>query len=285
MNSLQIHKAIEPDFLDAIRKLNTCLSQTGTPWFLVGAYARELLLTHIYDEREGRLTTDADFAVAVKHWDDFDLIKQKLVSDFGFRTDERARQRLYSPMNLMVDLIPFGSDIESPRGSISWPPEMSIIMSVVGYQETLSHSQSVEIAEDLVIQVASIPCLVALKCLAWKERHTRPNGSKDAVDVWTLLSAYERTPPSNFERLYEQHIATLDSAEHNMDYGIAWLLGHDIANSLDALTVDQIRSMLGDERIKSVFARHMTQSSMGDGSQVQEVMNRLLWLEKGLRSS
>jgi predicted nucleotidyltransferase len=120
--------------------------------------------------------------------------------------------------------------------------------------------------------------------MAWKERHTRPDGNKDAVDVWTLLSAYERTPPSNFDCLYEQHISLLESAEHNTDYGIAWLLGHDIRNSLDALTVEQLLSLLGDEKIMKVFARHMTQSSMDDGSQVQDIMQRLIWLEKGLRN-
>lgn len=285
MNLLRTCKPLEPEFLAAIRDLGACLSQLGIPWFLVGAYAREILLSHVYGERSGRLTTDADFAVAVKGWGDFEEVKKRLAIHHGFRIDERAKQRLYSPLNLTVDLVPFGSHIEEPLGAISWPPEMTTIMSVVGYQESLAHTQSIELSEDLVIQVASIPCLVALKCLAWKERHTRPDGNKDAVDVWTLLSAYERTPPSNFDLIYERHLAILESAEFNTDLAIAWLLGHDIRNSLDFSSVDQLRSMLGSEKLLLTFARHMTQNQLHDESHAEGVVMRLKWLERGLGDS
>ena len=52
--------------------------------FLVGATARIILLEHVYGLSTGRATRDIDFAFAVKNWDQFDLIKKRLLSTSQF---------------------------------------------------------------------------------------------------------------------------------------------------------------------------------------------------------
>ena len=57
-----------------------------------------------------------------------------------------------------------------------------------GFAEALESAQPVELAEGLIVKVASLPGLAILKLFAWGDRRQRD--AKDAVDLYTLLRSY-----------------------------------------------------------------------------------------------
>lgn len=283
MNLLRIHKPVDSRFIESIRAIQQCLTINDTPWFLIGAYAREILLTHVYKCRPGRMTQDADFAIAIDGWNKFNSIKNTLVSKFGFSTESRMQHRLYAPNGLMIDLVPFGEKLENPKGTIAWPPDMSFVMNVIGYQGALIHAISVELKLDLVIQIASIPNLVAMKSLAWLERHDRQSESKDASDLLMLLKNYEKTPPENLDRIYDDHSGVLEKVEYNIDLASAWLLGHDIYKTLDKPSRSELLKMYNDDSQLEKLIQQMFQNSINQDSAFLDLKLALTWMRIGIQ--
>src|ERR1019366_8248200 len=97
----------------------------------------------------------------------------------------KASQRLYykgkpETNGYPPDIIPFRG-VEEPVNVIKWPPEMAIIMNVVGYEEALRTAHQVEVAPNSVAPVASLSGIALLKIFAWRDRGELD--SKDALDL------------------------------------------------------------------------------------------------------
>lgn len=88
---------------------------------LVGATARDILLSYAHGIVLVRATYDADLAFAVPSWDAFETLRRRLVESGLFNESTRARQRLRHHSGVQIDLIPFGG-VEGHDGSIAWPP-------------------------------------------------------------------------------------------------------------------------------------------------------------------
>lgn len=204
-------------------------ASAGIDCMLVGATARDLLLTHVFGIPARRATHDVDFAVAVEDWDQFEDLKTRLLAREGFDTSERMKQRLYyggekKETGYPIDLVPFGG-ITQGTDEISWPPDMAVTMNVVGYGEVLAAAVSVEIAEGVNIRVASLPGLAILKLVAWSDRGA--SNPKDAQDLYHLMANYAQA--GNFDRLYGDEFPMLEAADHDPDIAGACLLGKDVA--------------------------------------------------------
>ena len=69
--------SIKPDYpLDSVvlavmREVHTLIMEMKLSYFVCGAVARDLLLSHVHGIEAGRVTADVDFAVAVEHWEQF----------------------------------------------------------------------------------------------------------------------------------------------------------------------------------------------------------------------
>jgi predicted nucleotidyltransferase len=73
----------------------TTLPQLSTvPFFVAGATARDLMLVNVYGLRPGRATRDIDFRIAVESWDEFQGLKERMISTGEFAADSKAQQRL-----------------------------------------------------------------------------------------------------------------------------------------------------------------------------------------------
>jgi predicted nucleotidyltransferase len=90
------------------------------PFFVVGATARDFILEHKYDIKSSRATIDIDIGVIVSEWDQFELLKDELLSLSEFSLSKQ-KQRLIYKNDLLLDIIPFGT-IANEDGSIKWPP-------------------------------------------------------------------------------------------------------------------------------------------------------------------
>jgi predicted nucleotidyltransferase len=52
----------------------------GGPFFLAGAYARDVLLFHAHGIDTGRQTADVDLAIAVESWQRYDALRAALIA-------------------------------------------------------------------------------------------------------------------------------------------------------------------------------------------------------------
>jgi predicted nucleotidyltransferase len=255
---------IKPDCpVDALtvavsREIDQVARELNVPYFLVGAMARDIVLTHVYGIDIGRATRDVDFGIAVRNWEQFDVIKDKLVRTGRFSVADRIAQRIYyTPQGISagypVDIIPFGG-VEAPRLSIAWPPERELVMSVVGYDEALATAILVKVDDALAVPIASLPGLALLKFFAWQDRHAET--AKDAIDLVTLFRNYHAA--GNQERIYGEELGLFEAVDFDIDLASPRLLGKDVRHIASAATLAQVLALLGDAQKVDRLLTHMS---------------------------
>lgn len=238
----------------------------GGGYFIVGATARDILMTHVHGIDAGRATRDIDCAIAVESWALFESIKLALIRTGMFQPSLNQAHRLYFRPDefneaFPLDLIPFGA-VEAPGNVIAWPPDLNVLMSVAGYAEALRTAIPVEVGEGIVVNVVSIPALAALKLLAWQERGLEDD--KDAQDFYFLIANYHRA--GNETRLFDDVPAVLESTGYDINLAGAVLLGNDTRLTLDASTHDAVCQVLKDPRKRDRLVIHMDRASAANSS-------------------
>ncbi len=239
---LNISQKIDSAFLTIFECLDTAAGEVGIPYFIVGATARDMVLSMGYGIDISRATADIDLGINVSSWDEFDQLKMALVKTGRF-SDHRATQRLIYNNSIPVDIVPFGA-ISSTDGNIRWPPGQDEVMNVVGFEDAFKLAQPVRLREEppLDIDFASPPGLAVMKLVAWNDRNGA--GNKDAIDLAIVLRTY--LDVGNRERLYSDHV---DLLTEDFDYVLAGaeLLGRDIASSVSSATKRLLIKILQQE--------------------------------------
>jgi len=252
---------VDPSIVRVLRTVDPVAREAGCAYFVAGATARDLILVNIHGLRPGRATRDIDFGIAVENWERFASLKERLVTTGVFMSDRRALQRLtYSDraagFSIPIDLIPFRG-VTAADGTVGWPPSRDIVMNVAGFEEALASSIPIQIEENLIVGVASIPGLMILKLVAWSDRGLETD--KDAADIYRLLTAY--ADAGNTDRLYEHEMALLEAVGFDMELAGAELLGHDVAQLCSPPVLALIRSVLETEPTLERLVIHMVRTS------------------------
>ena len=239
---LNLSPKIDSLFLTIFESLDTAASAVGIPYFIVGATARDMILSMGYGIEISRATADIDLGINVSSWDEFNQLKEALTNTGRF-SEHRARQRLIYDNSIPVDIVPFGA-ISNADGNIRWPPDQDEVMNIVGFEDAFKLAQPVRLREEppLDINFASPLGLAVMKLIAWVDRNTA--GNKDAIDLATVLRTY--LDAGNRERLYNDHP---DLLTEDFDYVLAGaeLLGRDIASSVSSPTKRLIIEILRQE--------------------------------------
>ncbi|MEJ2725154.1 MAG: nucleotidyl transferase AbiEii/AbiGii toxin family protein [Deltaproteobacteria bacterium] len=195
------------------------------PFFVVGAMARDIILSYGYGIETGRATQDIDLGVQVSDWEAYGQLREGLIATGEFRPDKKQAQRLIYKEPFPIDIIPFGA-IADPDNSLSWPPKHEITMSTLGFEDAYHTSITVRLRAKpaLDIKFVSLPGLALLKIISWNEN--RPRSDKDAYDLLLLMRTY--LDAGNRDRLWNEEI---DLVGEDFDYLRAGsrLLGRDIA--------------------------------------------------------
>jgi predicted nucleotidyltransferase len=230
---------------------------------LVGAAARDVLLVHFHGVAILRATEDTDVAVAVRDWDSFLALRQRLIDSRLFRA-EGPPHRLYFGDH-RLDIVPFGG-VERGDRTIEWPIGGFEAMRVWGFAEALASAQPVRLPGGEAVLVAPLPALALLKLWAWEDR--RYETRKDASDLWALLLYY--ADAGNHDRLYGPECeAALASFGYDLDLAAAWLLGRDARQVLShggepALALREISRILLPETDADGPLRLVSQMPPGD---------------------
>ncbi len=226
-----------------LREIEEVSRRMNCPFFVVGAAARDIILEHQFDIQPQRATVDLDIGVLMAGWDHFDELKDELIRSTKF-SPSKQKQRLVFKKNFPVDIIPFGT-IADENGSITWPPDHDIRMSVAGFQESYQHSISVKLTSnpELIVKVVSLAGLALLKLISWDDNHERQN--RDASDLLFIMKHY--LDAGNLDRLFDEGIDIVEEDTYDYDVASARFLGRDIATISSPSTKNKLIEILERE--------------------------------------
>jgi len=233
---------IEKPVVDTLQILKKVADSLGIPFFVIGAFARDLILKHGYGIEPRRKTGDIDLGVEVASWEQFKTLFESLIATGQFcLTPDEQRLRCGT---ILIDILPFGPITDKDK-KISWPPEHEIIMSMVGFEETYEYSITFRLSSDpeLDIKLASLPGLAIMKLISWKEKY--PNRKRDAEDLLLIMNKYEEA--GNSERLYEEDLPLLQEEGFDTKLAGTRLLGRDMVKISDPETSRTIKGILDAE--------------------------------------
>lgn len=239
------HRPIDPLLKEILQQVCQTTHMLKLEFFVGGAMARDILLSHVFDQRTIRATRDVDLGVYVNHWEEFAQLKARLVDSGQFSEERGCAQRLKHRNGLPLDLIPFGG-ISAPDQSIAWPPEHDVVLNVSGFDDAFRASITVDIGNGLRVQTCSLPSLAVLKLIAWKDRGLENN--KDATDFWLIALRYG--PAQNEARLYDAEHELLIQNHGNLELAGAELLGRDAACQCQKATATQITDILSNTMLR-----------------------------------
>ncbi len=248
----------------------------GIPFFVVGAMARELILSYGYNIKTIRATQDIDLGVQVSDWDEYQLLRKGLTGTGEF-TPTREVHRLVYGRDQRVDIIPFGT-IADPDNALSWPPDLETTMSTLGFDEAYYTAMTVRLRSGppLDILFASLAALAVMKIIAWNDNHVRRR--KDAQDLLLLTITYLEA--GNQNRLFNEERDLVNVDDFDYVRAGARLLGRDIAAMLRPKTASTILSILTRETGEQNRYRLVEDMiDLGTGSEVS-FEERLILLEE-----
>ena len=230
-----------------VKALQTVTAPPQMEFFLMGAAARDLWLTHAHGIDIKRQTEDVDFAVMLNDWKSFDTLRESLLASGAFtgRPGPATHRLLHRPTGLPLDIVPFGG-IERADRTIVWPPDQSTVFDCFGAKEALGASQWIGLPERVTLRVASIPALALLKISAWQDRKFTHPG-RDAYDLFLYVRNYFDC--GTFERATDDHpdLFTVPNDEYDYMTAGARLLGRDIASLLDHAAIRRMEVILSPQ--------------------------------------
>jgi predicted nucleotidyltransferase len=263
MLSVKPDRPVDPLTRAVMREVDTLVKDLTLTYFVCGAVARDIVLQHVYGIETGIATADVDFGIAVENWEQFENIKARLTATGRFEPAKNIAQRLYykptaESRGYPLDIIPFRG-VEQPAHSVAWPPDMDIVMNVIGYEEALATALEVQIESGFVVPVISLPGLALLKLFAWADRGI--NNPKDARDLLLLFRQYANA--GNQDRLYGEAIDVMEAVEYDFDLAGSQLLGRDVRAIAAEATRAQINNLIDDPKKMDKLLTHITASLRG----------------------
>lgn len=213
------------------------------PFFVVGAAARDMILMRFYDINTIRITMDIDLSIKISDWDQCTKLMKGLEATGQFTLTSNIQRLLYKD-TVPIDIVPFGT-IAGHDGFVSWPPEHSRKMNVLGFEDAHSHSIAIRLRSNPVldIQFASLTGLAIMKILSWNDSY--PVRDKDAKDLALILEQY--TQAGNEDRLLNEETDLVESEDFDYVRAGARLLGRDIVAMSQRETTETILEILNRE--------------------------------------
>lgn len=129
-------------------------------------------------------------------------------------------------------------------------------MSVDGFNEAFHCSTVVQISTDINIRFCSLSGLLLLKLFAWRDRGKGNSLSKDAIDIYKIISEYHYIEEP---RLYDNSTWG-DSVDWNAERLGALLAGSDTATIASVDSLEKL-SLLDRELLIDAVVRQLTPSS------------------------
>lgn len=227
---------------DLFREFIRVTTELDIAFFVVGAFARDLILNTLYGIAVKRATEDIDCGIQVQSWEQFEQLKASLIETGHFNPDEKQRQRLKYRDQGKIDIVPFGAIEEN--GVIVWPDEETVMITL-GFDEAYKDTITVRLAEDVEISICSLAGLALMKLIAWNDRRFRYR--KDAQDLGLLMLTY--LDAGNNDRIFGDEAEDGDLLNDDFDYHLtsARILGRDVKRLLSERSAAPVGDILDEQ--------------------------------------
>jgi len=107
--SRDISGRIDPEIISALKNITEVTDELGKPFFVVGAFARDVIFEHLQGIQTARATRDIDIGVEVPIWEVFKLLTDTMVSR-GHLTAAKQPHRFEAISSaILIDIVPYGS--------------------------------------------------------------------------------------------------------------------------------------------------------------------------------
>lgn len=275
---LDLSGKIDPTIIDVCETVAQCMVPHGSSYFMIGATARDLILTEGYGVSTGLATQDIDFGVQVPTWEAYERLGHQLVATGKFKKGRDAQRFDYTHRATIahIDIVPFGFS-DDPH--ITWPPPHSAHMSVLGFTEVFQHAQQVRFRKTPPLDVlfASLAGLVILKLVAWDENSSR---KKDSQDIYLIMTNYAHA--GNLDRIVN---ATELYEIPGMDFANAeaYILGSDIARITTPETKVHLLKILDRETQEDAY--RLLHAMGARGVEDEAIHRLLLFLKAGVEGN
>jgi predicted nucleotidyltransferase len=237
-----------PLLKELLQALSDFFDSVGSDFYVIGATARDIILSGIHTQVSGRKTDDLDIAIAIPDWVMYQDISKKLCLIDGFTKSKEQKQRFWYKNVYMLDIVPFGEVAKADK-YIYWPPEESFAMPVHGFTEVAKDALEITVDDALTVRVASLPGIFILKLNAWNDRHEVHD--RDAEDMAFIITKYLGI---NDERAAKDHYDLYETNPFSTFIAGATLLGRDIKRLLreDKSALERFYRILRDETGKEL---------------------------------
>jgi len=229
---------------ELLRRLSVFFDSIGMNYYVVGATARDIIMTGLYNQEVIRATTDLDITVSISDWTQFDEISEGICLLDDFEKDKNRKHRFIYKNVYTLDIVPFGG-VANNDGMIYWQPDEDVAMSVQGYAEAVKNILEVVIDDEFTVKVVQLHCIFIQKLNAFADRHLM--NSKDANDIAFIIENYLEV---NELRVVEEYYEELYDTE-DFDTFIAGsiLLGKDVKRlfSDNRITMDFFAEIIRKE--------------------------------------
>ena len=283
MNNIwfDISGKIDPERVSVLRIINKNDEELHIPFFVMGAFARDVIFQHIHQIPAPRATQDIDLGVEVENWEEFRRLTGALIRR-GLVSPTKAPHRFAaSAYGLIVDILPYGG-ITGGTKRISWPPDHGVSMTTLGFEEAYKSALRVRFSSDPVLEilVASVAGLALLKIIAWADAKRE----RDAQDLFFILQNCDATGIET--QLYESHAALLTEEGYDARLASVRLLGRNLAELCSpetAKTGMEILTRETDEARGFGMLSHMVKGTSFRGVKFEAALQLLKKLLQGIQ--
>ena len=281
--SINISGRIDPERVSVLRAITDVAKELNINFFVVGAFARDVIFEHIHRISAPRMTEDIDIGIELANWEEFKRLTDTLIERGHFSPTNLPHRFSASSFPTLVDIVPYGG-IGDETKRISWPPNHDMIMSILGFEEAYQSALNVRLSNEppLEILVPSIPALALLKIISWDDAY--PERERDALDLLFILEKYESTDILN--KLYESHVPLLTEEEFHPQLASVRLLGREIAQLGNTETVSTVEKILAreiDENQGFRMLSHMVKGVSFQSIKFEKSLQLLRKLLQGIR--
>jgi predicted nucleotidyltransferase len=156
-------------------------------YYLIGAVAREVWMSGLNNITPKRTTTDIDFGIFVRNKEQFDNLKNYLISKENFREYKENPFVLIAANNMEIDIMPFG-DIETAGKVIVNGTGMTTLY-VDGLKDIFDTGlPEVNFDDKITFKVCPLHGIVLLKLIAYDDRPEVR--SDDLIDIADIIDNY-----------------------------------------------------------------------------------------------
>jgi len=285
ITSENLSKPVDPETLETLGRVTSLAQSRDVPILLFGAFAREILFYYSHGIVIMRQTSDVDFSIRLRSWDEYEVFCRALL-DNGFRNKEKAHREKFvdKATDLEMDILPFGGIAEDGK-AIIWPEDKSE-WTVLGLEDAYLQDLLFEFPfqGDLIsIHIIPTPFVLLLKVFSLFER-PEARKQKDALDIVFFIENYLQLVDNRIRLMeggVEGDVMTL--VENDLSRACCRLAGRDLAPLISKDTYEYFKEIL-DHEVNSGSRCELTKGlcsnygkyCKGDFSKARKLVNEML---------